>query len=70
MANIVFRVILKISYYQTWFEFDNPLDASKFAFDALSHMVSTEDQKKETSITIKIVDVDAEKKAAEEEEEE
>lgn len=77
MKNIIYRVIIKVSYYSVHFEFESIEQACKFATTALMNMVGNEDTTKKTSITLLIVDVDAEneekriaaeKKAAEEKE--
>lgn len=40
---MVVRVILKIGYYERWFEFENISDAVGFAADVLRHNVPNED---------------------------
>lgn len=57
--NIKYRVIIKVSYNETWFEFDSADQACGFATNAISHMVDSEDQKKKSTITIQVVDADA-----------
>lgn len=54
--NVIYRVILKVSYHSAWFDFESAEEACAFAKTALEHMVDSEDQKKESSITIKMID--------------
>lgn len=56
MNNIIFRIILKVKYHEAWFEFDSAEEACAFAKTALEHMVNSEDQKKESLISIQMVD--------------
>lgn len=58
--NIKYRVILKIGYYETWFDFDSVEQACQFATNALTHMVENEDNKKKAYINIQIVDLNVE----------
>jgi len=58
--NILYRVILKVGYYESWFEFTNSLDAMDFATAAMKHMVSNEDTKRKTYITVHVVNKDLE----------
>ena len=61
-TNIKYRVILKVGYYETYFEFESSDQACNFAANALSHMVTSEDTKKKTSINIQVIDADADAK--------
>ena len=65
--NIKYRVIIKVGYYATWFDFDSANPACDFATSALTHMVPNEDNSKKTSINIQVVDVDMEKAGGEDE---
>lgn len=56
MTEIIYRVILKVGYCEAFFEFESVEDAAAFARVALKHMVSNEDTKKKSSITMFIVD--------------
>lgn len=58
--NIKYRVILKVSYYEVWFDFDGVEQACQFTTNALAHMVSNEDSKKKAYIEVRIIDLDAE----------
>ena len=58
---IKYRVIIKVGYYATWFDFDSADQACNFATSALTHMVPNEDNSKKTSINIQVIDLDAEK---------
>lgn len=54
---MIFRVILKIGYYENWFDFDNLEDAGIFAEAALSHCVPNEDRKTApTFVAINMID--------------
>lgn len=57
--NIKYRVVIKVSYNETWFEFDSADQACGFATNAISHMVDSEDTKKKATIAIQVVDADA-----------
>ena len=57
--NVVYRVILKVSYHEAHFEFEDPTAAMSFAQTALMSMVSCEDTKKKLQINLQIVDVNA-----------
>lgn len=63
---IKYRVILKVGYYESLYEFENAEDAAKFATSALQHMVSTEDTDKRTFVNMQVVDIEAEKQEVEE----
>lgn len=65
---IKYRVVIKVSYNEAWFDFENAQQAGDFAAIALKHMVPSEDQRKSSYITIRVVDPEA-KKGEEEEEE-
>lgn len=63
-----YRVVLKISYYERWFEFDNINKAATFAADLLKYNVPNEDHNdKLTEVKMYVIDAEAEKKAQEEE---
>ena len=66
----IYRVILRVGYCESHFEFEGVNEASEFAKTALYHMVDSEDTKKKTSIVMQIVDVEAEKKEKESKESE
>ena len=52
-----YRVILKIGYYENWFEFDDVLDASKFARTVIESNVPNDDsQNKRTEVIIKVIE--------------
>lgn len=52
---MIYRVILKVSYYQAHFDFDNIESAGDFAKTILTHQVDTDDCKKPASISLKII---------------
>ena len=62
---MIYRVVLKVGYYSTYFEFKSSKDACDFASAALEHMVSNEDTDKATFVTLQVVDAEAEKKESE-----
>lgn len=63
-----YRVVIKVSYYERWFEFDNINKAATFAADVLKYNVPNEDHHdKLTEVKMYVVDTEAEKEAQEEE---
>ena len=63
----IYRVILKINYYEVHFDFEASEDAVRFCAEALEHMTDREDGK-ECTIAIKKINVEQEKAAEAEEE--
>jgi len=63
---IKYRVVIKVSYNEAWFEYDGAAEAVNFASNALSHMVSNEDAKKPSRIAIEIVNTGMEEEEDEE----
>lgn len=63
----IYRVVLKLNYYEVHFDFEASEDAVKFCAEALEHMTDREDGK-ECTITIKKINVEQEKAAEAEEE--
>ena len=57
---IIYRVIIRINWYDAFFEFDDMEKACSFANSALTHMVDSKDTQRKSSITVLIVDVDKE----------
>ena len=53
---MIYRVIIKVGYYEAYFEFNESEKACEFATTALAHMTSNEDTKKKSSIALEIVD--------------
>lgn len=54
---MIYRVVLKISYYENWFDFDNVEDAGRFAETVLMHQTVSEDRKVlRSEVIMKIVD--------------
>ena len=62
MNDVVYRVVINVGYNKAFFEFESAEDAAAFARIALKHMVSCEDTKKKSSITMEIVDPVAEER--------
>lgn len=58
---IMYRITIKISYYEAWFEFEDLNEAGEFAKTILSHQVENEDVKKKTHVNISVVAYEAEK---------
>lgn len=64
-----YRVIVKVSYYETWFEFDDAEEACEFAKSVMLHQVPNEDTKKKpTYVTMKVVDIELEAQRKKEDE--
>jgi len=57
---VKYRVVVRVSYNEAWFEFDDAKEAVSFASIALSHMVSNEDAKKPSRIAIDVVNTEME----------
>lgn len=53
---MIYRVILKISYYEAWFDFDNVEEAAGFVAIAMAHQVENEDTQKKKSVRIEVID--------------
>lgn len=66
---IAYRIEIKVGYCIATFEFDNANEAVAFATNMLQHRIADEDSKRPTSVTLTIVDIDAENAAKEQEEE-
>lgn len=52
---IMYRVAIKISYYEAWFEFEDLDDAGEFAKMILTHQVENDDTKKKTQVNIRAI---------------
>ncbi len=52
---IIYRVAIKISYYEAWFEFEDLDDAGEFAKMILTHQVENDDTKKKTQVNIRAI---------------
>lgn len=51
-----YRVIVKVSYHEAWFEFDDIESAGEFAKNILTHQVESEDSKRKSTVRIDVVD--------------
>lgn len=51
-----YRVILKVNYYEAWFEFDTIKEAGEFAKTILVHQVENEDNKRKSTIRLEVID--------------
>lgn len=52
---MIYRVILKIGYYENWFDFKTGEDAVEFACSALKHHSPNEDQHELLTIAVHIM---------------
>lgn len=52
---MIFRVVVKVSYYETWFEFESMEEAGTFAKTVLTHQVDSEDAAKSLSVRIDVM---------------
>ena len=57
---MIYRVVLRVSYNDAFFDFDNAADACHFATIALEHSADSEDQKKKSTITLVIINTNEE----------
>lgn len=57
---IKYRVILKVSYNEAWFEFEDGAKAVDFAKTALESMVNNKDMSRKSYVSVQVVDVDLE----------
>lgn len=57
-----YRVILKVNYYEAWFEFDTVEEAGEFAKTILMHQVESEDNKRKSMIRLEVIDPALQKK--------
>ena len=51
---MTYRVIFKIGYYASYFDFYTAEEAGAFAATALQHMVSSKDTEKSAYVTIQV----------------
>lgn len=51
----IYRVVLKVSYCDTYFDFTNIVDAGNFAEQILTHQVASEDTEKAPSVKIIVI---------------
>lgn len=56
-----YRIILKVSYNEAWFDFDTIEDAGEFAKTILVHQINNEDCKRKSMIRMEIIDTTIEK---------
>ena len=50
-----YRVILKVSYNEAWFDFDTIEEAGEFAKTILLHQVESPDSKRKSTIRVEII---------------
>ena len=53
---IKYRVVIKASYHEVWFEFNTAEEACAFSTTALKSMVDSEDQKRKSTIRMEVID--------------
>jgi hypothetical protein len=58
--NIIYRVVLRVGYCYATFEFNTLEKAGDFAKTLLTNLVSTDDTDKKSSVSLEIVNADAE----------
>lgn len=52
---IKYRVSIKVSYNEAWFEFDDSKSACEFAENALTHSIKSKDTDKQAQIIMMVV---------------
>lgn len=57
---MIYRVILKVSYLDVFFDFNSSVDAVNFANTCVKKNVKSDDVKKSVGVTIQIIDKDKE----------
>ena len=55
-----YRVVLKVSYNEAWFDFDTIEEAGEFAKTILVHQTNSEDSRKKSSVKIDVINPEAE----------
>lgn len=55
-----YRVILKVSYNEAWFDFDTIEEAGGFAKIILVHQIESPDSRRKSSIRVEIINPSAE----------
>lgn len=55
---MIYRVIVKLSYYENWYDFHSIEEAGRFAETVLTHAVPNEDREKNpTYVTMKVMKI-------------
>ena len=57
---IIYRVVIKVSYCEAFFDFDSLNEACEFARTAVVHSAENEDNKYPTSLIIKVINTEHE----------
>lgn len=52
---MIYRVIIKVSYHEAYFDFDSSEEAMIFAEQALNHNTDSEDSKKARFVKIELI---------------
>lgn len=52
---MIFRVVIKVGYYETWYEFESMGEAGAFAQTVLTHQVDSEDTARSLSVRIDVI---------------
>jgi hypothetical protein len=60
-----YRVILKVSYHEAWFDFDTIEAAGNFARTILVHQVDSEDNKRRSTIRLEVIDTSLQEEGVE-----
>lgn len=63
---MIYRVVLKVSYNDVFFDFADMESAGTFARIILTNMVDSEDVRRKTSVKIEIINTEAKEKEVEE----
>lgn len=61
VEKIIYRVVIKVGYYEAFFDFDSVNEACEFTRTAVVHSVENEDSKRPTSLTIKVINPEQER---------
>lgn len=52
---MIFRVVIKVGYYETWYEFESMSEAGTFAQTVLTHQADNEDTTRKLSVRIDVI---------------
>lgn len=56
--NVIYRVVIRISYHEAFFDFQSAEEACIFATTAIMHSATSKDQKKMAKVSIIIINAD------------
>ena len=60
-----YRIVLKVRYYSTWFDFDDIEAAGEFAKTILTHQVPNEDSEDENFVSIEVINEESDEEEVE-----